>query len=600
MSKLKLREEIDEQFKWDLKTLFLNDDEFFKALEELDNNINNLSIYENKLDNSKTIRKFLDEVTGFSRKIDNVYTYASLRRAENLGDSFAQEMFSKAQSIYAKFSTIISFAEPEILLIENDKLNIILNSEDIKPYFYYFEKLIKSKKHMLSKDKEELLAQLSEVFNGAENTSETLRDADLVFHDVIDKNGDKKLLSEATYITMQMSNDRVLRKNSFDSYYRTYKNHINTFASTYQTYVKKCSIEAKMRGYKSAREMSMSQDDISEKVYDNLINTVHCRMDLMHRYVRLRKRLLHLDELHYYDLYAPLVEGSKEEYTYEQAKQMVLEAVQPLGEEYVKRVESAFNNKWIDVYPNKGKGSGAFSSGTYDSYPYIKLNYTGTLNDVSTLAHEMGHSQHSWLTNHNQPPQYASYTMFVAEVASTVNENLLIEQLLSKETDLKKRLLLLNEYLEGFKGTVYRQTMFAEFEKITHDMVENGDVLSADKLNEVYKKLIYQYFGDDLLIDDEVKYEWARIPHFYYFFYVYVYATGYSSATAISEKILSREIGAVEKYLEFLSMGSSCNPLDELKHAGVDLTTSEPIDIALDKFSKVLDEAEKIADELNL
>ena len=307
-----------------------------------------------------------------------------------------------------------------------------------------------------------------------------------------------------------------------------------------------------------------------------------------------------LDELHYYELYTPLTNDIDTKYTYDDAKKMVLEAVMPLGEEYVNRVKKAYDERWIDVYPNKGKESGAFSSGTYDSNPFIKHNFTGTLDSVSTLAHEMGHSQHTWLTNHNQPFQYANYTMFVAEVASTVNENLLIEKLLKEEKDLNKRLALLNEYLEGFKGTVYRQTMFAEFEKETHAMAERNEALTAKSLSDKYLDLIKLYFGDDLVIDDEVKYEWARIPHFYYFFYVYVYATGFSSACAISENILSGKKDAVKNYLEFLSMGSSKYPLDELKHAGVDLNTPEPIDIALNKFEKVLIEAEDIANKLGL
>lgn len=405
-------------------------------------------------------------------------------------------------------------------------------------------------------------------------------------------------MSGSSYILLQSSSDRTLRENAFRSFYKGFREHINTFAQTYSGCVKAATTEAAMRGYGSSREMSMSGDNIPVSVYDNLIDTVHMRMDLMYRYVKLRKRLLGLDELHYYDVYAPLVKGESRTYTYREAQQMVLDAVAPLGKEYADRVKMAYEQRWIDVYPNRGKRGGAFSSGTYDSNPFILTNFTGTLDSVSTIAHEMGHSQHTWLTNHHQPAQYADYSLFVAEVASTVNENLLIEQLLRKEQDPQRRLALLNQYLEGFKGTVYRQTMFAEFERDAHAMVERGEALTPDKLDSLYRKLIHEYFGDDLVVDPEVAYEWARIPHFYRAFYVYVYATGYCSAAALSEGILTKGEPAVKKYLEFLSMGSSRYPLDELKHAGVDLTTPDPVNEALDKFGKVLEDAERTADLL--
>ena len=339
--------------------------------------------------------------------------------------------------------------------------------------------------------------------------------------------------------------------------------------------------------------MSLSQNHIPLAVYDNLIETVHKFMPLMYRYEKLRKEIFGLDELHYYDLYAPLVKDSDKRYTYEEAQEMVLSAVSPLGENYNNIVKSAFKERWIDVYPNKGKSTGAYSSGTYHSRPYIMTNFTGTLDSVSTLAHEMGHSLHTWHSNHTQPKQYADYTLFVAEVASTVNENLLIEQLLEKTDDPVTRLSYLNQYLEGFKGTVYRQTMFAEFEKEAHAMAERGEPLDPSSLNALYARLIKLYFGDELVMDDEVQYEWARIPHFYRPFYVYVYATGYSTAVALSEGILHEGESAVKRYLEFLSMGGSAFPLDELKHAGVDLTTPLPIETALKKFEKVLLDAEE-------
>ena len=338
--------------------------------------------------------------------------------------------------------------------------------------------------------------------------------------------------------------------------------------------------------------MSMAHSNIPESVHDGLIDTVHKHMDSMYRYVALRKKILGVDELHYYDVYAPLMGDLTLRYSWDEAKEMVKKAVKPLGEEYGKNVQRAFDERWVDVFPNTGKSGGAYSAGTYDSNPYIMMNYTGTIDSVSTIAHEMGHSQHTLLSNTHQPSHYANYTLFVAEIASTVNENLLIEQLLAGDIDDKTRLYLLNQYLEGFKGTVYRQTMFAEFEKLAHEEVEKGGALSAEWLCKTYENLVKLYFGPDMVMDEEVRYEWARIPHFYRSFYVYVYATGYSSAVALSEKILKEGEPAVKKYLEFLSMGGSAYPLDELKHGGVDLTTPEPIDRALNKFAAIVADAE--------
>ena len=368
---------------------------------------------------------------------------------------------------------------------------------------------------------------------------------------------------------------------------------IHTFAATYSGVIKNHTTEARLRGFESSRQMSLFANNIPESVYDMLIETVHKCMPYMYRYVQLRKKILGVEELHYYDTYAPLCASNNKKYSYEEAQQMVLDAVAPLGKDYVQRVKDAYTDGWIDVYPNVGKSGGAYSSGTYDSNPFILTNFTGSLDSVSTLAHEMGHSQHTWLTNHTQPAQYANYSLFVAEVASTVNECLLIEQLLEDCDDPATRLYLLNQYLEGFKGTVYRQTMFAEFEKEAHAMSERGESLTGEALCDLYERLIKLYFGEDLIVDEEVRYEWARIPHFYNPFYVYVYATGYTSAVALAQGILKDKEPAVKKYLEFLSMGGSQYPLDELKHGGVDLSTPAPIEKALEKFNEVLEDAEK-------
>lgn len=595
---LQERKDMDPKYMWDLSTLFKSDEDFEVALSSISNDITSLTKYEGTLNNAENVLAFLKEQNEVAKKVNNLFCYASLRKVEDTRETKAQTMFSKAYSQVVSFSTVCSFAEPEILSNDEKTLDGIVNDPSLKEYAFYLKNLLRAKPHTLSSKEEGIIASYGEVFNVPEQAMTALLYADLKFDDALDSEGNPHEVSESSYVLLQQSTDPILRKNAFEAFYEGYKNHINTLCAVFSGVVKTCTTEARLRGYHSSREMRMSNDNIPESVYDNLIDTVHNRMDLMYRYVRLRKRLLKLDEVHYYDLYAPLTQGITDKYTYDQAKQMVIDAVTPLGEDYVNRVQNAFETGWVDVYPNKGKEGGAFSSGTYESNPFIKMNYTGTLESVSTLAHEMGHSQHTWLTNHTQPFQYSEYTMFVAEVASTVNENLLIDQLLKKEKDPSKRLALLNQYLEGFKGTVYRQTMFAEFEKEAHAMCERGEALTPEALSDVYLKLIHEYFGDDMVVDDKVKYEWARIPHFYYLFYVYVYATGYSSACAISEKILNGEKDAVKNYLEFLSMGSSQYPLDELKHAGVDLTTPEPINIALNKFEKVLEEAEKTADIL--
>ena len=477
-------------------------------------------------------------------------------------------------------------------------------------YAYTMERLLRSKPHTLTADQEELLASFGEVFAAPSEIADNLMDADMVFESVTDKDGKEREVSTSSYIDLQMSDDRVLRENAFHSFYKSWQQHINTFAASYGGTVKGHVAEAAARHYESSRAMSMAHENVPTSVYDSLIEAVRDNLPTMYHYVDFRKKMLGLDELHYYDVYAPLVADLDDKYTYEEAQEVILKAIAPLGKEYGDVVRGAFQDRWIDVFPNKGKSSGAFSSGTYHSNPYILCNFTGSLNEVSTIIHEMGHSMHTWNSNHNQPPQYADYTIFVAEVASTVNENLLINYLLEHTDEPKARMALLNQYLENFKGTVYRQTMFAEFEKAAHAMAENGEPLTPAALNALYGGLVEDYFGPELQMDDEVSYEWARIPHFYRPFYVYKYATSYSAAVALSEAILNeaREVGteaaladpdsAVRKYLRFLTLGGSMDPLDELKVAGVDLSTPEPVKAALKKFDAVLAEAEELAEKL--
>ena len=590
---LKERKELDSQYQWDLTPMYHDDAAWEAELATLDEQIQGMAAFEGTLKDAVSIGAYLDAATALARKLSNLYCYASLRRSEDTRAEAGQSMYVRVNAKYAQMMAAMSFAEPEILSLPEDTLQAIVNDEQLADHKFTMENLLRQKPHTLSAPEEKLLASLGEALGAPAEIADNLQDADMVFDSVQDGEGKTVEVTGSNYITLQSSQDRVLRKNSFESYYKGYRQHINTFAASYAGAVKAATAEAAARHYESSRAMSMAGENIPAEVYDNLIATVRKHMLAMYRYVALRKKILGLDELHYYDVYAPLVGEIKTRYTYEQAQQMVLDAVAPLGEDYCDLVRKAFAERWIDVYPNKGKSGGAYSSGTYDSNPYILTNFTGTLDSVSTLAHEMGHSMHTWHSNHHQPPQYADYTLFVAEVASTVNENLLIEQLLQKEQEPKTRLYLLNQYLENFKGTVYRQAMFAEFERDAHAMAERGEALNPASLNALYKRLVEDYFGPDLVMDDEVQYEWARIPHFYRPFYVYKYATGYSTAVALSEAILNEGAPAVQRYKEFLSMGGSAYPLDELRHAGVDLATPAPIDAALAKFERILDDAEE-------
>ena len=586
---LKERKDCDPRYQWDLTTLYRDDSAWEKDLASLGAAADAVAAFQGKLRDAASIRGYFDAETALERKLDNVYTYAMLRHDEDTAKDDAQVLLAKAGAAYAQVVTKVSFAEPEILSLPEEDLQKITEDPLLAPFQFEMEKILLEKPHVLSAEKEQLLASFSEVFQSPASTASSLMDADLAFDDAADSQGNTVPVNESNYILLQQSEDRALRKSAFQSFYKGYRGHINTFASTYTGTVKAAVTEAKVRRYGSSREMAMASENIPLSVYDSLVETVRRHLPSMYRYVALRKKLLKLDELHYYDVYTPLVAGLSHTWSYEEAKQMVLDALSPLGKDYTDTVRSAFDSGWIDVYPNKNKRGGAYSSGTYDSNPFILTSYTGDYESVSTIAHEMGHSMHTYLAKNAQPPQYAGYTLFVAEVASTVNENLLVEKLLKDTTDPKERLFLLNQYLDGFKGTVFRQTMFAEFEQKAHALAEEGGALTPAALNGIYGKLVKDYFGPDLVMDDEVPYEWARIPHFYRPFYVYKYATSYSAAVAIEEKILKEGEKEVTPYLEFLKMGGSDYPLKELAHAGVDLATPEPVELALQKFDRILD-----------
>ena len=600
---LKERIEMDPSFQWDLTSLYKDDEEWEAAFATLSEKVDAVAAFDKKIaacnkDGQAAagcICSLLQAETELDLLLSDLFSYANLRRSEDTRAPQAQKMYARVYAKYVEAVTRTAFVQPQILSLSEETLRAAMEKEELAPYSYLMEKLLRQKPHTLSEKEEALLARFGEVFAAPGQIADNLQDADMVFEPVRDSEGQEHELTGSNYILLQTNPDRTLRENAFRSFYKGYRQHINTFASAYAGAVKAAAAEAQVRGYASSRAMSMAGENIPVEVYDTLIETVRAHLPAMYRYAELRKELLSLDELHYYDLYTPLTGSSGRKYSYERAQQMVLDAVAPLGENYGEVVRQGFSSRWIDVYPNRGKSGGAFSSGTYNSNPYILTNFTGTLDSVSTIAHEMGHSMHTWHSNHTQPPHYAEYTLFVAEVASTVNENLLVEHLLKTEEDPKERLALLNQYLENFKGTVFRQVMFAEFEKTAHEMAERGEALDPESLNALYAGLVRDYFGPVLTMDDEVQYEWARIPHFYRPFYVYKYATGYTSAVALSEAVRTGGPEAVSRYLEFLSMGSSADPLEELRHAGVDLTSPAPIHAALEKFEKVLAEAGKLA-----
>ncbi|MBR2765467.1 MAG: oligoendopeptidase F [Blautia sp.] len=598
MPELRERSEMDQNYMWDLTGMYADDAAWEKALCELDKAVEKAAAWQGKLTDVASIAGYLQDSTELERLLSNLFGYASLRNAEDTRQDQAQSMYNRIYGKYVQAEAALSFGSPEILALPEEELERIAAAPELADYRYQLQKLLREKPHTLNAQEEKLLAMMGEVFAAPREIASSLQNADMIFDPAADSEGKEHEVSGSGYILLQNSTDRELRKNAFDSYYRGYEHHIHTFASSYAGMVKGAVVRAEARRYGSSREMYMAGENIPAVVYDSLIESVHKAMPLMYRYVSLRKEILGLDELHYYDLYAPLASGDPAVYTYEQAQQMVLDAVRPLGEEYGRIVRQGFADRWIDVYPNKGKRGGAFSSGTYDSNPFILHNFVGTLDSVSTLAHEMGHSMHTWFSNHTQLPQNADYTIFVAEVASTVNENPLIEQLLADCRDPVRKMALLNEYLEGFKGTVYRQTMFAEFEKEAHAMAERGEALSASSLNDLYERLIRLYFGPELVFDKAVAMEWARIPHFYTPFYVYKYATSYAAAVDISERILSEGAPAAEQFIDFLRLGGSMDPLDELVKAGVDLRTPQPVDRALEKFGRVLDMAQELAGQM--
>ncbi|MBQ1411061.1 MAG: oligoendopeptidase F [Oscillospiraceae bacterium] len=598
MKKIPERSEIAEKDRWAVEDMYPSDEAWMADLEKLKADTAELSSYAGKLcQDAKTLLAYAQKLESTSVRLSNIFNYSSRRNDEDTRVAKYQEMEGMSMSAYVAFSAATAFETPEIMAISDaDMERFYAEEPGLERYRRYIFNIRRHAAHVLSASEEKLLAMAGEMAQAPQDIYSKFADADLKFPDAVDKDGNKHPLSQGTFVSCMESDDRVLRKSAFETTYNTWASKKNTFAAILNAQVKSLQFNANARKYASPLEASLDQTNVPVSVYHNLIEAVHQNLDKMHRYVRLRKKLLGLDELHFYDLYTPLVPGADVKIPFEQAKQTVYESLAPMGEDYRKILKEGFENRWIDVYQNVGKRSGAYSSGAF-VHPYVLLNYSGTLDSQFTLTHEMGHALHSYHSNKYQNPVDADYVIFVAEVASTCNEALLMEYLLSKTTDKKERAYLINHFLEQFRTTLYRQTMFAEFELLLGQLNQQGVALTAERMCEEYKKLNHLYFGDDIVLDDEISYEWERIPHFYYNYYVFQYATGYSAAIALSRRILREGEKAVKDYIGFLSGGCSKDPIDLLKGAGVDMSTPEPVNQALALFGELLDEMEELMAE---
>lgn len=599
MSQQLTREEQERKYPndtWDLTMIFKNDEAFEEALKEVEGYLGKEEQFKGHLaDSADTLCDALALEDEIGTKLEKVYVYAHLKQDQDTSNDKYTGFESRAHQLIIKISSAWSFLVPEILQIDEDKLQSFIETNDNLKRYEFDLKLINEKRpHILDAEQERLLTEAQDALSTPSNVYGMFSNADLEFEDAVDKDGEKHPLTQGTFIKYLESDDRELRQSAYNNLYKAYGAYNNTLGSTLAGEVKKNVFNARTHNYKTARERALSNNHIPEEVYDNLVKTVHKYLPLLHRYTKLRKELLAVDELKMYDLYTPMVKDVKFEMPYEEAKEWMLKALEPMGEEYLDVVKEGLNNRWVDVYENKGKRSGGYSSGAHLTNPFILLNWSDTVSDLYTLIHEFGHSAHSYFSRKHQPSNSSDYSIFVAEVASTCNEALLSDYM-DKHLDDERRLLLLNQELERFRATLFRQTMFAEFEHKIHQIEEAGEPLTATRMNDEYAKLNKQYFGDVVETDDNISKEWSRIPHFYMNYYVYQYATGYSAAQSLSHQILTEGKPAVERYInEFLKKGSSNYPIEILKNAGVDMTSPEPIEQACEVFEQKLDTFEKL------
>lgn len=589
------RSEISDEYKWSVKDLYSSDELWNNDYEKALKSTQEKSSFEGcVMDSADTLADALSESEKDDYITERLYVYAFMRYYEDTSDGTYQQMSGKAQMLAVKMSEKYSFLVPEIMAADDDKVARFLDSDKIKPYRHLLCDMLAKKEHTCSQKEEKLLAMASQMADSPSDIFSKFNNADVKFGKVHDEHGDEKELTSAGFSVFMESRDRNVRKEAFYALYRQYKSYINTLAASYYGNVKQAVFFANARNYESTLQMYLSGSFIPESVYTNLIDTVNNNLDKMHDYVSLRKKTLGVDELHFYDIYAPLTSDYTVKVSYENAKETVLDALKILGDDYVSQVKKGYESGWVDVYENDGKRSGAFSWGAYGTHPYIFLNYTETLNDIFTLIHETGHAMHMYYSNETQPYTYAGYKIFVAEVASTCNEVILIDYLLKHSRSDEEKKYLYGHYLEQFKGTLFRQTMFAEFEMITHRMAQDGEVLNAESLCGTYKKLNEKYFGKDMVIDEEIAYEWARIPHFYTPFYVYQYATGFSAAVAIATKIINGDKEVLHGYREFLKGGSSMHPIELLSLCKIDMSKPDVIQDALNVFGSLIEDFKKI------
>ncbi len=598
-SKLPARNEIPAESRWKLEDIYPSDEAWQADFDRLKPLAASIASYQGKLDESGvTLFECLslrDELGIISGK---VFAYARMRRDENTANSHYQALTSRTESLLAEVGAVTAFIEPNILSMPAEKLAAFRQTESkLAPYAFYFENLLRQQKHVLTPAEESLLSKMSEVGQSSANIFTMLARADMKFPEVKDEKGNMVQLSEGRYRTFIMSPDRSVRQDAFQKLFASYAQYRNTFASTLSGTVKKNIFYASARKYDSAIAAALESDNVPVPVYNRLIDAINENLAPLHRYVALKKKVLKLDEMHMYDLYVPLVPDAHVKMNYDEARNLVKQGLTPLGDEYGSVLDTALSSRWVDVYENQGKQSGAYSWGVYGTHPFILLNFNNRLEDAMTLAHELGHSLHSHYSNSTQPYATHDYTIFSAEVASTTNETLLLDHLLKTTTDRKKKMYLLNEYLESVRTTVFRQAMFAEFERDLYARVENGEALTADLLDSMWHDLNVKYYGPQMVVDKELNAEWSRIPHFYYNFYVYQYVTGFSAANALAHQILTDGEPARARYLNFLKSGGSDYSIDLLKKAGVDMSSPEPVKITIQRFERMMDELEKLLQE---
>ena len=593
---VKDRKDIDVKDTWNLESIYANNELWEEDYAALEKDAAEFAKLKGAIEaDVSKIPAVLDAYYGLHRRLSKLSVYARMRFDQDTADSTYQTMAAKIGSLGVKIGAASAFVEPEILSYSKEQLEAAEKENERTAYYgRKIEEMLRGQEHTLDAEKEELLAAAGDMAEAPDDIFSVLMNADMKYPDIVLEDGTHLPLTNSTYISYMESPDRAVREGAFKTLYGQIASLKNTFAAIYRGNLKQAKFYAQSRKYSSARAMYLADSNVPESVYDNLLSAVHEALPMMYRYVAVRKKVLGVDKLHMYDVYTPIVAAQNQTYEFEQAKQMVLEALKPMGEDYLSHAREGLENRWIDIYPNKGKRGGAYSWGCYDSQPFILLNYTKNLDSVFTLIHEMGHSIHSYYSRTAQDYAYSDYKIFVAEVASTCNECLLMHDLLEKTTDKEQRKYLLNHYLDSFKGTLFRQTMFAEFEKNAHEYCAQGKPLTAEALSQMYLELNQKYFGPDMEKDEEIAYEWMRIPHFYTPFYVYQYATGYSAAVALSAKILKEGKPAVDAYMSFLKGGESKDPIDLLKMAGVDMTTEKPVADALALFGELVTELETL------